>query len=577
MSIGNSTQAIDFNRNDLTLVIGENLDQGGEDGGARNGTGKTTIINALSYALFGQALTKIKVNNLINKTNAKGMVVAVDFSKDGINFRVERGRKPNFLRFYIEGEEQLADDESQGDSRETQAELEKLMSMSHDMFKHVLALNTYSEPFLSMRANDQRQIIEQLLGITLLSEKADVLKKELKETKDDIKSEEIRIKTVTESNNKIQETITNLERRQREWKKTHAEKLDDLANKLEDLSHVDIEAELKAHDQLAAFLTSTTEYKELEKLHGQLLKEVVSNTREMESAKRNQALALDKKCPTCEQGLHDEKHETLIKDANHALESAVKTEKRLADELDKLEALMTEKKVTGTKPVTFYKELHEAHNHNSTLTYLTEQIESHTKEEDPYDEQIIELKNEALTEISYDEINKLANMRDHQDFLLKLLTNKDSYIRKRIIDQNLSFLNSRLGYYLDKIGLPHLVEFKNDLNVEISEFGRDLDFDNLSRGERNRLILSLSWAFRDVWENLYQPVNLLFIDELIDSGMDSIGVDNSLAILKTIARERKKSVWLVSHKDDLALRVNNVLTVTKENGYTTYGNDVDIV
>jgi len=165
-------------------------------------------------------------------------------------------------------------------------------------------------------------------------------------------------------------------------------------------------------------------------------------------------------------------------------------------------------------------------------------------------------------------------LQDHQDFLLKLLTSKDSFVRKKIIDQNLSYLNSRLTHYLDRIGLPHTVVFQNDLTVQITELGRDLDFDNLSRGERNRLILSLSWAFRDVWESLYSPVNVLFIDELIDSGMDSSGVENALALLKKMTRERNKSVWLVSHKDELAGRVENILKVVKEGGFTSYATDV---
>ena len=171
----------------------------------------------------------------------------------------------------------------------------------------------------------------------------------------------------------------------------------------------------------------------------------------------------------------------------------------------------------------------------------------------------------------------MVKLREHQEFLQKLLTNKDSFIRKRIIDQNLSYLNARLSFYLDKIGLPHTVTFLNDLSVEITELGRELDFDNLSRGERNRLILSLSWSFRDVYESLYDPINLLFIDELIDSGMDASGVESSLAILKKMSREQNKSIWLVSHKDELAGRVNNIMTVTKENGFTSYGTDVDSV
>ena len=120
------------------------------------------------------------------------------------------------------------------------------------------------------------------------------------------------------------------------------------------------------------------------------------------------------------------------------------------------------------------------------------------------------------------------------------------------------------------MGLPHSVTFENDLSVSISELGRDLDFDNLSRGERNRLILSLSWSFRDVWENLYQKINLLFVDEMIDNGLDQAGVENSLSILKYMARERQRSIWLISHRDELSARVGTVLKVIKENGFTQF-------
>jgi DNA repair exonuclease SbcCD ATPase subunit len=186
------------------------------------------------------------------------------------------------------------------------------------------------------------------------------------------------------------------------------------------------------------------------------------------------------------------------------------------------------------------------------------------------------MQGQALQVVSYDTLNELTRVQDHQDFLLKLLTSKDSFVRKKIIDQNLSYLNARLTHYLDRIGLPHTVKFQNDLTVSIEELGRELDFDNLSRGERNRLILSMSWAFRDVWESLYLPINLLFIDELIDNGLDTQGVENALALLKKMSRERHKSIWLVSHRDELAGRVGNILKVVKENGFTSYNTDVDL-
>lgn len=212
MSVGNVTQAVDFNREQLTLVLGENLDQGGDDTGSRNGTGKTTIVNALSYALYGQALTSIKKNNLINKTNNKGMLVTLNFEKNSILYRIERGRSPNILKFYVNDIQQIDEsaDESQGDSRETQKTINDLLGMSHNMFKHVVALNTYTEPFLSMRTNDQREIIEQLLGITILSEKANLLKDQVKFTKDLITEETLKINAVQSSNEKIGQSINTL-------------------------------------------------------------------------------------------------------------------------------------------------------------------------------------------------------------------------------------------------------------------------------------------------------------------------------------------------------------------------------
>ena len=125
--------------------------------------------------------------------------------------------------------------------------------------------------------------------------------------------------------------------------------------------------------------------------------------------------------------------------------------------------------------------------------------------------------------------------------------------------------------------MPHTVVFQNDLTVEIQELGRDLDFDNLSRGERNRLILGLSWAFRDIYESLNHPMNLMCVDELIDSGMDSTGVENALAILKKMNREQGKNILLISHKEELVGRVNNVLTVVKEGGFTAYNTDTEYI
>ena len=679
MSVGNVTQGINFDRNDLTLVLGENLDLGGD--GSRNGTGKTTIINALSYALYGNALSNIRKDNLVNKTNTKHMLVNLDFSVNGQEYRIERGRKPNVLKFFVNNEDKSSDD-AQGDSRETQEAIERVIGMSHDMFKHVLALNTYTEPFLSLKANDQRAIIEQLLGITLLSERADKIKELNRQTKEAINQEEFRIRAVQEANKRIEEQIESLRRRQTLWKTKYDSDLATLVTQYDDLATVNIELELAAHKELAtwsqlkqqkdsrdalvarqtawqqkhdaevdtagrayldkncinietelvnwAALTDYTQKSkdiaELQKLIARCVTDETKELKLVEKLRAEIAKLQNHKCYACGQDFHDTNHESVLAAKEKVLQEAAlqalatntqwiehtdtllklgdlgdqpathyNTEAeaiRHSSELNSLKQTLDSKiaetnpfteqlseledVVVPAMPATHYDTEAEAIKHSSQVNSLLTQITNKHAETDPYGEQIADMQTKALQDVSYDRLNELTRVQDHQDFLLKLLTNKDSFVRKKIIDQNLSYLNSRLTHYLDRMGLPHTVKFMNDLSVSIEELGRDLDFDNLSRGERNRLILSMSWAFRDVWESLYYPINLLFIDELIDNGLDTQGVENALAILKKMSRERNKSIWLVSHREELAGRVENILQVIKENGFTSYNSDIGV-
>ena len=576
MSVGNQTQAVDFNREKLTLVLGENLDQGGDDSGSRNGTGKTTIINALSYALYGTALTNIKRNNLINKTNSKGMVVSLDFEKDGNQYRIERGRSPTFFKFFINNEEQV-EDESQGDSRKTQEYLNDLLGMSHDMFKHIVALNTYSEPFLAMRTNDQRAIIEQLLGITILSEKAENLKEQVRSTKDAITQETLKIEAIQAANSKIETTITSLQGNQRAWLAKREQDITKLQKGIDELEHLDIESELELHEKLANWTELNTAITALNKEKSTLDSALLRATKSVEKAEKDIANLDDATCYTCGQELHADKKAEIETRKAKELSDAMAYQTEVADKLEEVLKALTEIGDINGRPNTFYETAKEAYEHRQNVDSLKQALQTKQEETDPYQAQIDELNTSAMQEISWEPINELTNYKEHQEFLLKLLTNKDSFIRKKIIEQNLAYLNNRLTYYLDKLGLPHQVVFQNDLNVEITQLGQDLDFDNLSRGERNRLILGLSFAFRDVWESLYQNINLLFIDELIDSGMDTAGVEGALSVLKKIAREREKNIFLISHKDELVGRVNHILKVVKENGFTSYENDLDIV
>jgi DNA repair exonuclease SbcCD ATPase subunit len=677
LSVGAVVQTVDFDNQNLTLILGENLDLGGD--GAKNGTGKTSILQGLSYALFGSAINNIKKDNLINRTNGKAMVVTVEFTVDGIEYRIERGRKPTFLKFFVNNQELATEEtnDSQGDSRETQDAIDRVLSMSSDMFRHIVGLNTYNEPFLSLKANDQRIIIEQLLGITILSEKADAIKILNKQTRDEIQAEEYRMRAIEEANKRIQEQIDGLKRRQRLWIAKHDEDLNRLVEEYDNLSKIDIDAELKSHKELAVYtacverksrydslvarqtawlqsrvkdiaaletkLTELTaididselsahkslaEYNLAVVEQTALKKEITRIERELLNEKkisdklRKEIDTLEEnKCYACGQDFHDDNHESVLQSKKDALVSSLERENQLLLDVDTARTLVVElvappvthyksesdaikhshtvenlriqienkrgeedpfalqifeissdEIVCGDQPITHYDTEAQAIKHSSRVASLLDQIANKHGETDPYVEQIAEMEKEAIQTVSFDRINELTKLMQHQEYLLDLLTNKKSFVRKKIIDQNLSYLNSRLTHYLDKMGLPHTVVFQNDLAVEITELGRELDFDNCSRGERTRIILGLSFAFRDVFESLYTPVNILFVDELIDNGLDTIGVENAIALLKDMNRRRNKSVWLVSHRDELTNRVSSVLKVIKQGGYTTYEN-----
>ena len=372
MSVGNSTQGIDFDRKDLTLVLGENLDLGGD--GSRNGTGKTTIINALSYSLYGQALSNIRKDNLVNKTNGKNMLVSLDFSVGGKEYKIERGRKPNVLRFYVNNQEQKITDEAQGDSRETQDAIESVLGLSHDMFKHILALNTYTEPFLSLKANDQRTIIEQLLGITVLSERADKIKEHNRQTKEAVTQEEFRIRAVQEANKRIEEQIESLKRRQTLWVTKHATDVQELEKALKALQNIQIEVEIQAHKDHKDW---DQKRKDLNELSGQISRVKLDIGREDKLAaklsKEIETLA-NHECHTCGQPFHDSKHQQVLEAKQKDLDSARASGTTYSTLLSELQTAHDSLGTLGKTPKMFYDKESDAIQHQATLTNLEQQI-----------------------------------------------------------------------------------------------------------------------------------------------------------------------------------------------------------
>jgi len=579
LSVGNTTQAVQLDEHGLTLILGENVDQG--SGGSRNGVGKTTLAQAICYALYGEALTQIRKDNLINKINQKQMSVSLDFDIGNKSYRIERGRKPNFLRFYVNDGlvTQDGDNEAHGESKITQEEIEKTIGCSHTLFKHIVALHSKTTPFLEMNAKDQRVVIEELLGITQLSSKAEQLKVLVKEIKDEIKGEELRIKILIDNNDRIQKTINDLKFKGTIWDKEHAKKLEKLQMAIDQLKEIDIETEINNQRLLTEFNRISQEVMRFERDASRVEKTYNSAESSIQRLDSQLETANEKKCHTCGQDVHDDKHQEILADLvaqrKHFEEERSQVQEELFAVAGDLEKAIGELNELGERPQVSYPNIEQAMNHRHTLDKLEADQQRESAQDNPFVDQIANLSTSGLQDISYDYLNELVRLKEHQDFLLKLLTDKTSFIRKKIIDQNLSYLNVRLNSYLDKIQLPHEVVFQSDLSVEITRLGREYDFAQLSNGEQNRVVLALAWAFRDVWETMNKPMNLILIDELVDAGMDSKGMDLALEILKKNARDRGKNIFLISHKDELTSRVPRVLLVQYENNFTTYITDTE--
>lgn len=692
-SFGNAPQVIDLNGADISLVLGQNNDaviEGGDSSGRRNGVGKSAIIQGLVFGLFGKSIgNDIKIPNLVNKTNAKNCEVTVEFEKDGIQYLVERGRSPTYFNFITLGQDNKVLDESRGEKKDTQEDLNEILGISQLLFEHIVVLNANVEPFLALSSQKQRDMIEELLGITQLTEKAELLKDMNKESKRLADQEKFKIETVAASNERIQRSIETLQEQANKFEIDKANRVQKLKSELEvystfvfsdlyaaaeekeeallhiskrlqlerrvqelavkydqydrelasnkniiqhsidKLKTIDIESELKNHEEMELWkqlesilkdnqLQKNFKTQKLNSLNLTLNAHIKSLTTEEEKLKSVE----DSKCPLCLSELEHNEHGNGIKDKiNDTIrlirENISKVELEIATLSDEINAI--EIFDMPPKPVTFYNTLTEAQMHDHklqelikkseeeqiniyrdelmssyealdalevkevpdalnksevkeleiTFNSLTQQLEREMNTTNTFISQINTLTTDSLVPIDYTDFNNLEKLANHQDFLVKLLLNKDSYVRKRIIEQNISYLNSRLQYYIDMCGSEHNVVFLNDLSVEIEKSGQYFDYKQLSRGERTRVNIALSCAFRDTYESLYQSINILIIDEMIDQGLDSSGVLRVWSIFQDMAAVRGKNVYAISHREELLSKTEKILKVVKEDGFST--------
>lgn len=560
LSFGQNETVIDLSNPGTVSIEGMNLDQGGS-----NGAGKTTLINAICYALYNKPFDNISLQRLINSTNSTKntlMEVRLAFERAGDQYEITRIRGEQYtIKITKNG-----DDITPGKGVvECDKLIEDIIGISYDLFTKTIIFSGNAQAFLQLPVAQQRLQIEELFNITLLSEKAKVLKELVKTTEGDLKVQQAVVKQQELALELHEKHVGEAKIRIERWDQTRRGDIAEIERTLAVVGTVDFELEQMLHDEKA---TLVQEGAYLAAKLAPVRKDRQTLTAAVERLMGEHEHLADAKCPYCTQAFPDApvkmaKVETDI-DTNGA--KLLEVESTVTELEDKVIAQRTRlKEVEGAIQHSNFSELLAARENMSVMTAKLEDLRAATN---PHIEALEKLKTEPQQQPETEKVDALKKRLEHQQFLLKLLVNKDSFLRRRIINKTIPFLNDRINHYTANLGLPHIVKFDADLSCTVSEFGRDLDFGNLSAGEKKRVNTGMALAFRDVLHHLHAKSNLLLIDEL-DGQLDGAGIDAIIRILKEKSREEDLGIYVISHHPNIQGRLDRTMIISKQHGFST--------
>ena len=568
LSYGNAPTKIDFTDGGTTLILGEDLDDAGT---GSNGVGKTVLINALVYVLYDKPISDMSKDELVNNINKKHMEVTVEFEKDDNTYYIRRVRKEkagaagNYVQVFKNG-----DDITESSVDLANKQITKILGIPYELFVRIVAFSATLTPFLDLPVRhpqqaNQTDIIEELFNFKMLTEKATILKDKIKITTNKIKTVTEKIGYLEAEKERHERQLVSAEARVNNWVASNEKEIASLNKMLARIKDVDFEAERKLHAELVEAEKKLQTAKHESSDIGRAIDDLETKSNKIED--ELETLRSDT-CPYCLQEYKDAQNKIKEK------EKALATFNADLDELGKLfeEAhaevqILSKERDRINKAITVdnFDELLDI---KSKSEQYQAKLEELLKGNNPHIESLEELKAIELEEIPYNEMEELKKHNVHEKFLLKLLTDKNSFVRKVLLNKNIPFLNTRVAHYLSQLGLPHTVEFSHAMTANISQFDRPMSFGQLSNGQRARINLALSFAFRDVLESMHEKINVCMLDEVLDVGLNSSGVAAAARMLKRKARDEGLSLFIITHRDEIDSAFDRVMTVQMSKGFS---------
>jgi len=555
LSTGNSPNKVLLNRSQTTLIIG------------KNGEGKSTILDALCFSLFGKPFRNINKGQLVNSINGKGCVVEVEFDINGKEYKIIRGIKPNVFEIWLDGE-MINQDAA---SRDYQKILEQqILKLNYKTFTQVVILGSASfVPFMQLPTTQRREVIEDILDIRIFSTMNQLLKEKVQETKDAITTIENEIstaKTKVDAQTQLIKTITEA--------KTSA--IESIETKISANSNEILQAEGEIQSIVSEINTLKTSITDKETIAEDIDKAKSIRSKllqKIETCEHNTEFFSEHDvCPSCSQDIPEEYKEGIIKDLN----SKLLDNNNKIGELETILSNLNEKLSQINKVVEQITDKNiELSTRNSTVTLLnkqikeleaeTQRVKSDTTNLDEEKGKLKDLAKEAIGKIGQKtQLQEQRNLEDVANILLK-----DTGIKTAIIREYLPIMNKLINKYLQAMDAYIHFELDEAFNESVkSRFRDDFTYASFSEGEKMRIDLAILFTWRQIAKMKNSVnTNLLLLDEIFDSSLDTAGTDYFLNLMNQFGDNT--NIFVISHKgDQLFDKFRSVIRFEKRNDFS---------